>query len=420
MTIIVFEDVGYRKLNPLCLARPVFDLRCGMDTLMTKYRRIWPEASFSLQVRPYLAKFTEKSFPDFPVNPPRSDQSEILAINGRWLPDETSIQAIMNLKAGTALFDGNTLIATKCGADQWSGSDPLSNDFTDQISSIPGMNVKQISIRTIDFPWDLIAENGHQIEVDFAFHTQGQPTISGQLSEGVICNNTNAIHIEPGAVIKPGVVLDAEEGPIFIDKNAKVFPNAFLEGPLYLGENSLIKAGAKIYENTSIGPVCKVGGEVEESVIHSYSNKQHEGFLGHAYLGSWVNIGADSNNSDLKNNYGYVKMMIDGEMVDSGTQFLGLIMGDHSKLGINSTMNTGTVVGFNCNLYGPQLHSKYVPSFAWGSGGEYTVYKLDKAIEVATRVMARRKVEFDDSYRELFETIYENSVEDRRQYNMLI
>jgi UDP-N-acetylglucosamine diphosphorylase/glucosamine-1-phosphate N-acetyltransferase len=209
-------------------------------------------------------------------------------------------------------------------------------------------------------------------------------------------------------------VLDAENGPIYIGKNVKILPNAVIEGPAYVGDGSLIKVSAKIYENTSIGPVCKVGGEVEASIIHAFSNKQHEGFIGHSYLGTWVNIGADTNNSDLKNDYGNVKVYVDGELIDSGSMFVGLIMGDHSKSGINLMFNTGTVVGVSCNIYGSGLPPKFVPSFSWGGAQDgFVTYRIDKAIEVARRVMARRNVQLTEIDEKLFRKIFELTEEER-------
>ncbi|MBI3004934.1 MAG: transferase, partial [Ignavibacteriales bacterium] len=216
-----------------------------------------------------------------------------------------------------------------------------------------------------------------------------------------------------------GVVIDTEDGPVIIGKNVKVFPNATIIGPVFIGDNSWIKVGAQIYENTSIGPVCKVGGEVEETIIHSYSNKQHAGFLGHSYIAPWVNLGADTNNSDLKNNYGNVKVYVNGQQVDTGLQFVGLTMGDHSKAAINSMFNTGTVVGVCSNIFGFGFPPKYVPSFSWGAAGEtFTTFSIDKAIEVARRVMARRKIELTATEEKLFRKIFELTSDDRKKRGM--
>ncbi|OPX32048.1 hypothetical protein B1H10_08075 [candidate division KSB1 bacterium 4484_188] len=210
------------------------------------------------------------------------------------------------------------------------------------------------------------------------------------------------VHIAAGARVMPGVVLNAESGPIYIDQGAVVMPNAVLEGPLYLGKKSRIKIGAKIYQDTTIGPVCKVGGEVEGSIIHSYSNKQHDGFLGHSYLAEWVNIGADTNNSDLKNTYGEITVFLNGSPVKTGKRFVGLIMGDHSKTGINTMLNTGTIVGVNCNVYGAGFPPKFIPSFSMGGSSGFREYNFEKALEVAEIVMSRRQVKFSEKHKNMF------------------
>ena len=225
--------------------------------------------------------------------------------------------------------------------------------------------------------------------------------------------NRDEIFVGQGAKVKPGAVLDAEGGPIIIEPGATIFPNATIEGPAFIGEKSLIKIGAKIYEGTSIGEVCKVGGEVEETIIHSYSNKQHDGFLGHSYLGMWVNLGADTNNSDLKNNYGNVKVYVDGGIVDSGSMFVGLTMGDHSKSGINTMFNTGTMVGVSCNVYGGGFPPKFIPSFTWGGAEGLLEYRLDKALETARAVMGRRKIELTASDEELMREIFRETAQER-------
>ena len=202
------------------------------------------------------------------------------------------------------------------------------------------------------------------------------------------------VFVGKNVTIKPGVVLDATGGPIIIADNAFIYPNAVIEGPVYIGESSKIKSGATIYENVTIGNVCKVGGEVEESIFMDYSNKQHAGFIGHAYVGSWVNLGADTNNSDLKNNYSKIRIKLSNKEIDSGSQFLGLMIGDHSKSSINTMFNTGTVVGFSSNIFGIGFPEKYVPSFTWGGDKSSTVYDLNKAMETAKIVMNRRKIDF--------------------------
>jgi UDP-N-acetylglucosamine diphosphorylase/glucosamine-1-phosphate N-acetyltransferase len=266
----------------------------------------------------------------------------------------------------------------------------------------------------ISYPWDLVNLNGAEIVADFALLApEKEKRMRGTVYEGAHLVNPGNIVIGEGSKVKPGVVLDAEGGPIWIGNNVTVFPNAVIEGPAFVGDRSLVKVGAKIYENTSIGPVCKVGGEVEGAVIHSYSNKQHDGFLGHAYLGMWVNLGADTNNSDLKNNYGNVKLVIDGETVDSGSMFMGLVMGDHSKSSINSMFNTGTVVGVSSNIFGSGFPPKSVPSFAWGGAEGLKTYDLEKALEVARRVMGRRKMALSGAEEKVLRAVFELTKKER-------
>ena len=230
---------------------------------------------------------------------------------------------------------------------------------------------------------------------------------------GVNFVNKKNIFIGKDVDIKPGVVLDASTGPIYIEKNVTIFPNAVIQGPFYIGESSKIKSCATIYPNVSIGKVCKVGGEVEDTIIHPFSNKQHSGFLGHSYLGSWINLGADTNNSDLQNNYGSIKVQVNGRHIDSGKQFVGLMMGDHSKTAINTMFNTGTVVGFSSNVFGAGFPPKYIPSFGWGGSDSMKEYKLVKAIETAKAVFARRDKNFEKDDEEMFETIFNLTKEER-------
>jgi UDP-N-acetylglucosamine diphosphorylase/glucosamine-1-phosphate N-acetyltransferase len=211
--------------------------------------------------------------------------------------------------------------------------------------------------------------------------------------DGAYLVNTAGVRLGPGSVLKPGAVVDASAGPVIIGSGVEVMPNAVIEGPCFIGRGSRIKIGGKIYGQTSIGPQCKVGGEVECSIILGYVNKQHDGFLGHSYLGRWVNLGADTNTSDLKNNYGAVRVTLEGREIDTGRTFLGSLIGDHAKTGINTMLNTGSAVGVAANVFGGGFPSKSIPAFAWGGFDRESVYRLDDALDVARKVMARRGVE---------------------------
>jgi UDP-N-acetylglucosamine diphosphorylase/glucosamine-1-phosphate N-acetyltransferase len=209
------------------------------------------------------------------------------------------------------------------------------------------------------------------------------------------------------------VVIDASEGPVAIADGVTVMANASLAGPLSIGAGSILKMGAKIYGETTIGPVCKVGGEVGESIIHGYSNKQHDGFVGHSYLGQWVNIGAGTDTSDMKNNYSAVRLSVGGESVDSGHPFVGLFMGDHSKCGIGTTFNTGTIAGVCCNIFGAGFPPKFIPSFSWGGNAGFSEHDSEKAIETARIAMARRDRELDSAGESILREVFELTREER-------
>lgn len=258
----------------------------------------------------------------------------------------------------------------------------------------------------IHYPWELVHHNADEIRREFqSLRVGGQ--ILGKIYPNVTLLDEGNIFIGEGAKVWPGAVIIAEDGPVYIAEGAKVMANAVIEGPAYIGPKTAIKIGAKIYEGTSIGEVCKVGGEVEETIVHSYSNKQHEGFLGHAYIGMWVNLGADTNNSDLKNNYANVKVQINDRVVDTGSLFVGLFMGDHSKSGINTMFNTGTVVGVACNVYGEGFPPRFIPSFHWGGASGLVKYDFEKTIETARRVMARRDKELTEAQISMLRHVYD-------------
>ncbi len=416
--ICIFEDERFSRLLPLVYLRPVYDLRCGMNTLREKIQRSYARATVMLHCREYLAEIVGQQHPGVRIN--ALDAEGCLFINGRVIADGTLSKKIP-IKGEDALYvRGDTIIAARLSGPRVQSLGPTLPDVV-TLSAFTGLVQKEVDVKTIEYPWNLVGNNGEQIRADYEhmIGKKGGTRSKGKVYKGAILVNSKNIFIDAGAKIKPGAILDAEDGPIYVGKNVTVFPNATIEGPAFIGDGSLIKIGAKIYENTSIGEMCKVGGEVEESIIHSFSNKQHDGFLGHAYLGMWVNLGADTNNSDLKNNYGNVKVYINGELVDSGSMFVGLTMGDHSKSGINTMFNTGTVVGVSSNVFGSGFPPKYIPSFTWGGTDSMTTYNLAQSLEVAKRVMARRKVKMTDVDERLFKTIFEMTREERNKPGVL-
>lgn len=414
--ICIIEGIYYRRLLPLCYFRPQYDLRCGILTLREKVEHRYPDIPIALHCRSYLEDIVKQQNPGKEVN--TVSGKKVLFINGRALVDTKFVKQI-DLESDNTLFvKGETIVAAIASGSKL---DELKNALKDllTLSDFQDLVKKEIDATVVQYPWDLVHHNANQIEEDYNLLVgEESDKLRGNIYEGVSIVNKDNVFIDEGAKIKPGVVLDAEEGPIYIGKGATLYPNCVIEGPAFIGEKSKIKIGAKIYEGTSIGEVCKVGGEVEESIIHSYSNKQHDGFLGHAYLGQWVNLGADTNNSDLKNNYGNVKVMNDGQVIDSGSMFVGLTMGDHSKSSINSMFNTGTVVGVCSNVFGSGFPPKYVPSFAWGGSDAMTTYDLERAIEVSKRVMARRKIDLTPVDERLFRKVFDLTKDERKKHGM--
>jgi len=408
MRLCIFEDEKYRNLYPLILLRPVYDLRCGILTLREKIRRVFPDLDLVLHCRQYLSELVQEENPGIPVN--RISGDSCLFVNGRLLPDPDFAHRI-DLSWEGVYRKGDEVVCAVVKENRLTAiaphlGDPLS------LRCFEGLPVREIQAKLIEYPWHFIEKNASQIEQDFKA-LAGRGEIRGRIYENVSLLDRENIFIDEGAKVKPGVVIDAEGGPVYIGKNVKILPNATIEGPAFIGEGSSIKVGAKIYEGTSIGEVCKVGGEVEESIIHSYSNKQHDGFLGHSYLGQWVNIGADTNNSDLKNNYSTVKVYVNGEMIDSGSLFVGLTMGDHSKSGINTMFNTGTIVGIMSNVYGGGFPPKFIPSFAWGGAEGFVEHDLEKALETARRVMARRDRELTPALEKVIRQAFELTKSER-------
>lgn len=410
-SICLFEDKYFSNLFPIVYLRPTYDLRCGILTLKEKYDYFFPHTKISLNCRSYLADFVKQQNPTKSVN--KIDGNTCLFINGRTLVD-AKLQAQLKSKEDTIYYHKDRVVAAKLSGANLKSIKNFLNDYID-FSSLKYLPSKNVEVKIIDYPWDLVSHNGEQIISDFSMLSAKfkSKKIKGKIFPGVHLVNKKSIYIDEGTVIKPGVVLDAEEGPIYIGKQVKIFPQAVIEGPAFIGDKTVVKIGAKIYNNTSIGEVCKVGGEIENSILHSYANKQHEGFLGHSYLGMWTNLGADTNCSDLNNNYSNVKVQINSEEIDSGLMFVGLTMADHSKCAISTMFNTGSVVGIASVLFGIGFHKKYIPSFSFGGSDSILTNNVEKAIEVAKRVALRRKILFTDAEERLFRHLFEITKDER-------
>jgi UDP-N-acetylglucosamine diphosphorylase / glucose-1-phosphate thymidylyltransferase / UDP-N-acetylgalactosamine diphosphorylase / glucosamine-1-phosphate N-acetyltransferase / galactosamine-1-phosphate N-acetyltransferase len=412
--ICLFEDSKYSQLLPLAYFRPVYFLKCGARTLKEKVEAAYPRLPVDLHCRKYLAEVVRMQNPQSRVNELTAKQ--YLFINGRAIVDEKFAKAVHAEGAGDTVYvqEGQVVAARLSGENLRRIAVKIPEVYS--LSDFDGISKKELRATLVQYPFELVKQNGMQLRADFsavARRLKGRK-IRGKVSPGVSLINKKDIFIGEGSVVKPGVVIDAGQGPVFIAKNVTVMPHSTIIGPAYIGNGSIIKVGAKVYEDTSIGASCKVGGEVEASIIDGYSNKQHDGFLGHSYLGAWVNLGAGTTNSDLKNNYGVVKVTIDGKVIDSGEQFVGVTVGDHTKTAINTLFNTGTVVGVVSNIVANGFPPKSVPSFAWGGdGGIFTAYDVERAIETARKVMARRNVVLSDAEAALFRTVFDLTADER-------
>jgi len=412
MNLCIFEDNGYTKLLPLTYLRPVYDLRCGINTIREKIVRAYPGLPVSLLCRDYLKEVLKEDNPGLRINYLPEDR--YLFVNGRVL-FEDNLKKSINLESEGVYLQDNSVIAAVVKGDNLK---PIRRKLGQPLEreDFKGLPVHGVKAKQLDYTWDFIHHNSGQIKEDFKVLSRGG-IIAGGVYEGVSILERSNIYIAEDAQVKPGVILDAENGPIFIDKGAKVLPNATIIGPAFVGAGSTVKVGAKIYEGSSFGEVCKVGGEVEESIIHSYSNKQHDGFLGHAYLGQWVNLGAGTNNSDLKNNYGTVKVLVNGKIIDSGSMFVGATIGDHSKTGINTMLNTGTVIGVFSNVFGAEFPPKFIPSFSWGGAEGFIEHEFDKAVASARCVLERRDKEITPQMVRLYRHVFEMTEPQREALN---
>jgi UDP-N-acetylglucosamine diphosphorylase/glucosamine-1-phosphate N-acetyltransferase len=403
MRIVVFEDYGFKNLLPVVYFRPVWELMCGSGTLLDKIQTVFPKENVHLQARQYLKDYYLESSVLFDT----TAEEDTLFINGRVLLNSKEQEKFLNIP-------DNSLLNSEKGIAAWRVSkrkiaDYFENGVLREERVLSDFTRHSCTAELIEYPWDLIDRNGQYIKEDFE-NSGKAGKVLGQLDDGAHIMGRDNIYIGEGARVMPGVVINAEDGPVWISEKCKIMPNSVLEGPLYIGEQSIIKIGAKIYENSTIGKVCKVGGELEGSIIQEFSNKQHDGFLGHSYLGAWINLGADTNNSDLKNNYGEISVYINNQSVETGKRFLGTIMGDHSKTAINTQLNTGTVVGVSCNIFGEGFPPKFIPSFSWGGASGFREYNFEKAMEVAGIVMGRRKIKFGDMHAGLFKAVKELSI----------
>ena len=391
MNYILFDGPSRNNLLPFTFTRPVADIRVGILTIREKWES-------------YLKTTTTTITEDYLSDKyPMVEMDENVMVNASYLPNLELVEMIRDLKANQAIFKDEDIIAffTKEAQDDIDFEDYEAIEFAEDIIKIENT-------------WDIFSKNGEAIHEDFTLITKEKTSQSIPASNNIIAPQN--IFIEEGAKLE-FTTLNASKGPIYIGKNAEIMEGAIIRGPLALCEGAGIKLGAKIYGPTTVGPHSKVGGEVNNSVIFGYSNKGHDGFLGNSVIGEWCNLGADTNNSNLKNNYAEVRLwdyQTEG-FAKTGLQFCGLMMGDHSKCAINTMFNTGTVVGVSANIFGSGFPRNFVPSFSWGGSSGFTTYLTKKAFEVADIVMARREIEFSEQEKAILEYVFEETKKYRRE-----
>jgi UDP-N-acetylglucosamine diphosphorylase/glucosamine-1-phosphate N-acetyltransferase len=390
MNYILFDGPSRNNLLPFTFTRPVAEIRIGILTIREKWETYLGFTTTTL-TEDYLS---EKY--------PMVEMDENVMINASYLPNSELAEMVKNLEENQAIFKGEDVIA-------FFSKETQENIDFENYEAIEFID----DLIKLEHTWDIFRKNGDALSEDFELLTKGRKSQSIPSSNRVI--DASNVFIEDGASLE-FAILNASTGPIYIGKDAEIMEGSIIRGPFALCEGSTLKLGSKIYGPTTIGPFCKVGGEVTNSVLFAYSNKAHEGYLGNSVLGEWCNIGADTNTSNLKNDYSQVRLWDyqTESFAKTGLQFCGLMMGDHSKCGINTMFNTGTVIGVSANIFGSGFPRNFIPSFSWGGHGGLKTYLTNKAFEVAKVVMSRRNVEFSEQDAEILEHVFEETKKFRR------
>ncbi|MES2577474.1 GlmU family protein [Flavobacterium sp. ZE23DGlu08] len=391
MNYILFDGPSRNALLPFTFTRPVADILIGIMTIRQKWEMRLGSTTTTLTEEYLSEKF------------PMVELEENVMINASFLPNDVLAEMVSNLEPNQAIFKGDEVIAF------------YTNDEQEEVNFDTYEIIEYTDdCLTVEHTWDIFSKNDAAIREDFEYLTEDRKSQPIPKSVNVIAPEN--IFIEEGAKLE-FVTLNASAGPIYIGKDSEIMEGSVIRGPFALCENAQVKMASKVYGATTVGPYSRIGGEVKNVVLFAYSNKGHDGFLGDSVLGEWCNIGADSNNSNLKNNYEEVKLWsyeTEG-FAKTGLQFCGLMMGDHSKCGINTMFNTGTVVGVSANIFGSGFPRNFVPSFSWGGASGFTTYVTKKAFETARLVMSRRNVDFDEREAAILEHVFEESKKWRKE-----
>jgi UDP-N-acetylglucosamine diphosphorylase/glucosamine-1-phosphate N-acetyltransferase len=411
MRVCLFEDHGHAALEPLSLTRPVFDLLCGLDSLAGKQWHFFAPCEIGMLVRPHLADLCRVRDCRTPIN----DLAWLRAgptvlVNGRWLPP---LGAAPDLSGPCVAVIDDEVAYAVLGPDRLTYLSPQTiDDCLDTWKQLP---VRPAGGRMVRHLWELVDWNGEQICTDFQqLYAGRQPPLPEP--RPALVGPTERLLIDPTATLDPLIVADTTGGPVVIDREAVVGAFTRLEGPCYIGPQTHV-LGAKVRGGTTLGPQCRIGGEVEASIVHGHTNKYHDGFLGHSYLGEWINLGAGTSNSDLRNDYGPVTVIVDGRPLATGHSKVGCFVGDHTKMGLGTLLNTGTNVGAFCNvLPAGAFAPKYVPSFcSWWNGSLTDRVDLPKLHATAATVMLRRGCAWTDAHAALAQRLLEDGTQERRR-----
>ncbi len=416
-TICVFEDEKADAFLPLTYTRPVFDLRCGMSSLYDKIAQAYNGCHVRHLCRPFLARSAENEWRASLIGNSRDllqSYRQVLFVNGRVLATKNLVEAVPPEGEDCLFVSGEHLVAARLSGPRltiglkWLAEQDSQSVMATIAREVP---VDRVDAALVSYPWDVIHQNGTQIATDFA--GAGKRGHNNSVHPAAAVYNPDEVYVAPSAEVMAMSVLDARDGPIFVDEGASIQPFSYVQGPVYIGPHARV-VGGKIREFTSIGPYCRIGGEVEATIFHSYTNKYHDGFIGHSYFGEWVNAGAMTTTSDLKNTYGSVRVDVAGSQFDTKLTKLGSIVGDHVKLGIGVLLNSGSAIGTGCNLFGGGMLPKVVPCFVWGGDGQYQEYDLDRMLQTAGIAMSRRDVEKTDEQTELLRYVFDITAPLRR------
>jgi len=398
MNIVLFDCHKIREqLLPLTFTRPVADIRVGIMTIREKWEHLFGQTTFSLTESYLQGKF-----------PGVDSDGATLYINGAVLPTEALLQALKPLGAMQCLKSGEHVLAFK--------SEKQHLNFENFEGIVKGFAEVHFTepMQAVLRSWDIFRLNGSAIEQDFEWLTKGK--ISTPISStNTIIGDPSRIFLSKGAKIE-AAILNTTSGPIYLGEEAEIMEGTTVRGPLALCDQAVLKMSAKVYGPTTLGPHCKAGGELNNVVFFGYSNKAHDGFLGNSVVGEWCNLGADTNNSNLKNNYSLVDVYDypTGKSVDTGLTFCGLVMADHAKAGINTMFNTGTVVGVSANIFGGDFPPKFIPSFSWGGAQWLRTFTFDKSLEVAQKMMERRGLSLTEADVTILKTVFEREEKNRK------